>query len=155
MEPDDLSDDGSDGGDDTDSLDSGDGESPDSADGDTGNSSDPLEGLENEIYDDLTDEQKAIRNKELKDKFIELYNLIKSFKQKVEYINKNSDNMQIIIRVSNALDKLADMTLHYITKTYHTKTYIENKSDFYYALWCLDRIVVLIESIAPEEPVKK
>ena len=155
MEPDDLSDDGSDGGDDTDSLDSGDGDSSDSTDGDTGNSSDPLQGLENEIYDDLTEEQKAIRNKELKDKFAELYNLIKSFKQKVEYIKKNNDNMQIITRVSNALDKLADMTLHYITKTYHTKTYIENKSDFYYALWCLDRIVVLIESIAPEEPVKK
>ncbi len=51
-------DDGSDGGDDTDSLDSGDGDSSDSTDRDTGNSSDPLQGLENEIYDDLTEEQK-------------------------------------------------------------------------------------------------
>ena len=154
MEPDDLGDgDGdSEGGDDT--PDAGDGGDMGSGDGGSGNPDD-IKGLENEIFADLSDEQKAIRTKELKDRFVELYNLTLAFKEKVDYVKKTSDNMQVITRVSKTLDKLSDMIAHYIHKTFNTKSYIENKSDFYYCLWVLDRINELMGTLTPKEPIKK
>ena len=104
---------------------------------------------------DLSDEQKAIRTKELKDRFVELYNLTLAFKEKVDYVKKTSDNIQVITRVSKTLDKLSDMIAHYIHKTFNTKSYIENKSDFYYCLWVLDRINELMGTLTPKEPIKK
>ena len=154
MEPDDLGDDGGDseGGDDT--PDAGDDGDMGSGDGGSGNPDD-IKGLENEIFADLSDEQKAIRTKELKDRFVELYNLTLAFKEKVDYVKKTSDNMQVITRVSKTLDKLSDMISHYINKTFNTKSYIENKSDFYYCLWVLDRINELMGTLTPKEPIKK
>lgn len=148
-EPDDL------GGDDTpDAGDGGDGGDMGSGDGGSGNPDD-IKGLENEIFADLSDEQKAIRTKELKDRFVELYNLTLAFKEKVDYVKKTSDNIQVITRVSKTLDKLSDMIAHYIHKTFNTKSYIENKSDFYYCLWVLDRINELMGTLTPKEPIKK
>ena len=159
MEPDDLSDggDGGDGGDDTpDAGDSEDGsDGGDSGDSSDGGSEGEIEGIENEIFEDLSDEQKAIRTKELKDRFIELYNVTLAFKEKVDYVKKNSDNMKVITKVSKSLDKLSDMISYYITKTFNTKSYIENKSDFYYCLWVLDRLNELMSTLAPKEPMKK
>ena len=159
MEPDDLGDDGGDGGDggdDTpDAGDSDGGDAGDSAGGSDGGEEGDIKGLENEIFEDLTDEQKAIRTKELKDRFIELYNVTLAFKEKVDYVKKNSDNMKIITKVSKSLDKLSDMISYYITKTFNTKSYIENKSDFYYCLWVLDRLNELMGTLAPKEPIKK
>ena len=43
------------------------------------------------------------------------------------------------------------MITYYVTKTYPTKTYTENKSDFYYCLWILDRLDKLICTILPKE----
>ena len=160
MEPDDLGDDGGDGGEGGDDTPDA-GDSSDGGDsGDTSGSSDggaegDIKGLENEIFEDLTDEQKAIRTKELKDRFIELYNVTLAFKEKVDYVKKNSDNMKIITKVSKSLDKLSDMISYYITKTFNTKSYIENKADFYYCLWVLDRLNELMGTLAPKEPIKK
>jgi len=78
-----------------------------------------------------------------------------AFKEKVDYVKKNSDNMKIITKVSKSLDKLSDMISYYITKTFNTKSYIENKSDFYYCLWVLDRLNELMGTLAPKEPIKK
>ena len=91
----------------------------------------------------------------MKDRFIELYNVTLAFKEKVDYVKKNSDNMKIITKVSKSLDKLSDMISYYITKTFNTKSYIENKSDFYYCLWVLDRLNELMGTLAPKEPIKK
>ena len=158
MEPDDLSDggDGGDGGDTPDAGDSEDGsDGGDSGDSGDGGSEGEIEGIENEIFEDLSDEQKAIRTKELKDRFIELYNVTLAFKEKVDYVKKNSDNMKVITKVSKSLDKLSDMISYYITKTFNTKSYIENKSDFYYCLWVLDRLNELMSTLVPKEPMKK
>ncbi len=83
--------------------------------------------------------------------FIELLDITNGFKDKVETISKNSDNIEVISRVSRALSKLSGMITYYITKTYPTKTYTENKSDFYYCLWILDRLDKLICTILPKE----
>jgi len=157
MEPDDLGDDGGDSDDPDAGGDDGDMEPDDLGDdgGDGGGGGEDIKGLENEIFEDLTDEQKAIRTKELKDRFIELYNVTLAFKEKVDYVKKNSDNMKIITKVSKSLDKLSDMISYYITKTFNTKSYIENKSDFYYCLWVLDRLNELMGTLAPKEPIKK
>lgn len=107
--------------------------------------------IEDELFEELSPEQKAIKNKELKQQFVRLYYVIERFKEKVDTINKNSDNIQIISRVGDSLDKLSKLVKYYIIVTYNTKSYFENKSDIYYCLWALDRINKLICTIAPED----
>ena len=152
-EPDDLG--GDPEGVDQDSDDGSSTGSEDSSGGDTasdGGDDNGIKTLEDGLFEDLTDEQKAIRNRELKEKFINLYVLANSFKVKIDNISKNPDNLDIIVRANRALDRLIETINFYITKTYDTKTYIENKSDFYYCLWILDRIEKLISSLIPDEP---
>ena len=104
MEPDDLGDGGGDseGGDDTpDAGDGSDGGDMGSGDGGSGNPDD-IKGLENEIFADLSDEQKAIRTKELKIDSLNYIILTLAFKRS-RYVKKTSDNMQVITRVSKTL----------------------------------------------------
>lgn len=150
-EPDDLGGDPGDEGDDTpdagngdDSNTSGDQSTPSEVDG-------KIKELEGEIFEDLSDDQKAIRTKELKDNFIKLYNIIIGFKDKLEYVKKTSDNIKIVTAASYELDKLAVLVSYYITKTFPTKTYIENKADFYYAMWVLNRINDLLGTLVEDE----
>lgn len=153
-EPDDETDDGNLETDDTD-----DGSNADSSgeDGDTDDggqavdqTTQDINNLNSSLFDQLSDAQKHIADVELKGQFIELYEKINMFNNKVKLVERNEDNAKILTRVSNSLIQLGELIKGYVQFTYQTRTYIENKSELFYSIWTLDKIVKLFDTICPK-----
>ena len=115
-------DNGDDNGDDTDTTDN---RSDSSSEVDNGNNSE-LQSAENKLFADLTPDQMAIKNRELKQKFIDVYKTTSYILYRFNSVPKSSFNNKSIMFVVNKLNKLRDIVFDYISETFFTKTYIEN-----------------------------
>ena len=107
---------------DTDNTDNG---SDSSSEVDNKNTSE-LQSAENKLFADLSPEQMAIKNRELKQKFIDIYKTTSYILYKFTSVPKSSFNNKSIVFVVNKLNKLRDIVFDYISETFFTKTYIEN-----------------------------
>ena len=103
------------------------------------------------LFNQLSPEQKKIADLELKGQFIELFEKINEFKLKVDNLERNDDNTKVLTRVSNALLQLSNLIKSYVQFTYQTKTYIENKSELFYSIWTLDKVVKLFDTVCPKD----
>lgn len=115
-------DNGDDNGDDTDTTDN---RSDSSSEVDNGNNSE-LQSAENKLFADLTPDQMTIKNRELKQKFIDVYKTTSYILYRFNSVPKSSFNNKSIMFVVNKLNKLRDIVFDYISETFFTKTYIEN-----------------------------
>ena len=70
---------------------------------------------------------------------------------KVDNLDRNDENTKVFTRVSNTLMQLSNLIKSYIQFTYQTKTYIENKSELFYSIWTLDKIVKLFDTVYPKD----
>lgn len=154
----DGADDGTDDGnletDDTDDGSNADSSGEDGATDDGGQAVDKttqdINNLNSSLFDQLSDAQKHIADVELKGQFIELYEKINMFNNKVKLVERNEDNTKILTRVSNSLIQLGELIKGYVQFTYQTRTYIENKSELFYSIWTLDKIVKLFDTVCPK-----
>ena len=153
-EPDDETDDGNLETDDTDDGSNADSSGEDGATDDGGQAVDKttqdINNLNSSLFDQLSDAQKHIADVELKGQFIELYEKINMFNNKVKLVERNEDNAKILTRVSNSLIQLGELIKGYVQFTYQTRTYIENKSELFYSIWTLDKIVKLFDTVCPK-----
>ena len=149
LEPDDMDGDTSDGADTTTS----DGVTDDSSSTDqtTDKDTEEIKTLNGLLFNQLSPEQKKIADLELKGQFIELFEKINEFKLKVDNLERNDDNSKVLNRVSNALMQLSNLIKSYVQFTYQTKTYIENKSELFYSIWTLDKVVKLFDTVCPKD----
>ena len=154
LEPDDVTDDGNLETDNTDDGSNADSSGEDGATDDGGQAVDQttqdINNLNSSLFDQLSDAQKHIADVELKGQFIELYEKINMFNNKVKLVERNEDNAKILTRVSNSLIQLGELIKGYVQFTYQTRTYIENKSELFYSIWTLDKIVKLFDTVCPK-----
>ena len=130
-----------DGGDDTVDTDGEDGENNED------NSFEDLKRIESELFSNLSDEQIAIKNSELKERFIDLYSTIGSTLVRINDISKSDDNIEILKFVTDKLLELREMIDFNITTAYQTRTYIENNIIYQQCLSTLNAIGEIIASI--------
>ena len=122
-----------------------------SADQSTDQDTEEIKNLNSLLFNQLSPEQKKIADLELKGQFIELFEKINEFKLKVDNLERNDDNTKVLTRVSNALLQLSNLIKSYVQFTYQTKTYIENKSELFYSIWTLDKVVKLFDTVCPKD----
>ena len=126
---------GADGGDGTNPEDpnaedgQGDGEAPPT---DDPNAMDPgatdeLGQAEQNLFKDLKPEQLAIKTKELKERFQDLYQVINDTLEKLNKVSKTSYDAVMLNLVIKQLLNLKDLVIQAVTKTFDTRTYVENK----------------------------
>jgi hypothetical protein len=106
-----------------------------------------IEKIENELFSDLTPEQIAIKNHELKNQFIETYSIIGSTLVRINDIPKSNDNVNILKFVTEKLLELRDMIDYNITVAYPTRTYIENNIIYQQCIATLNAIADIIDNI--------
>lgn len=114
-EEDDMSDDGDTGGYDDD---------------DTGGDDNPIADLQKDIFSSLSDAQMAIKDKELRNRFFNMYDSIDNVIDRINDIPKNHDNMAPIEFISKKLQELSDILSDYVGSTYDTLSYIENEVNY-------------------------
>lgn len=98
--------------------------------GDAGSTDDPLKNIESEIFANMSSEQLAIRNKELKNRYMEMYDNIQSIMDRLNEIHKTNNIIRPITFISKKLDQTATMIADYLTYTFDTLGYVENEINF-------------------------
>jgi hypothetical protein len=106
-----------------------------------------IDDIESELFSNLTPEQIAIKNQELKNQFIEIYTIIGSTLSRVNDISKSNDNINILKFITESLLELREMVDYNITVGYNTRTYIENNIIYKQCIATLDAIAEIIDNI--------
>lgn len=153
------SEDGMDFGGDT----SGDGSSDDTSSSDTNSSSadpgneeevDENKKAEEEIFSNLTHDQLDIKHKELKNQYLQLYDMTSEIIDRISSINISEDITFVVDYVSTTLSNLRDMVVDYINDVYKTKSYTENLINYNRFLATLSGINKILEEIDKTEEDK-
>jgi hypothetical protein len=106
-----------------------------------------IDKIEDELFSSLTPEQKAIKNEELKNQFINLYSVIGTTLDRINEVSKSNENVQALAFVTQKLLELREMIDYTITRTYDTRTYIENNIIYQQCISILNLISEMIENI--------
>ena len=154
--------DGADGSDDSESDDAGEtGEEGEESEGDEeeteDNTYEDLRKIEAELFSNLSPEQIDIKNKELKQRFIDIYGTISSVILRINDIPKTDTNVDILHFVTDKLMELKDLVDFTVQKSFDTKTYIENSINYQICLSTLDSISDIIASaqLAEDNPTQE
>lgn len=140
--------------------DTGDGTIGDGADGAGGATSasqiaNDLKSLEDEIFGDLSDQQKDIRDNELKSSYIALYNTIDEAEKRINNIVKNENTGKVLEFVTRKMNELKQLIHHNLTVVYPTRTYVENQTALQECIAIMNIICTMLESIAKEDEKHK
>lgn len=108
---------------------------------------DNLKKIEAELFSNLTPEQLAIKNTELKARFIEVYSTITNVLVRINDIPKTDDNIETLKFVTDKLLEMKELVDHNITTSFQTRTYTENNIIYQQCLATLDAINTIINNI--------
>lgn len=109
-----------------------------------------IQDLEKDIYADLNEPQMDIRNRELKQNFVDLYNMIGDVSERINDISKDSTSMRPLEFVASKLNSLSDTVSDYLTNTFSTKSYMENDINYHLFLKTIEDINAILANIKPK-----
>lgn len=115
--------------------------------GDTTGGDDEIDQLEDDILGDLSDEQMAIKDKELKTNFSNLYDVIIDIEERINNVSKDANMIKPMEFISNKLSDLSTQVSDYLSYTYETKSYTENMVMYRTFLAILEQINTLLDNI--------
>ena len=141
-------------GSDTNGDDSSTDDSVDNNDSDS-NIEEKIKQTEAEIFNTLSDNEKAIKNRELIDNYIDLKKTIKLFLEKVRTITITAENSQVLHFVEINLVELENIITDYIIDRYNTKSYIENFIFYQQIILTISQIKDIISKINTESHPQK
>ena len=110
--------------------------------------------IEEELFSNLSDDQMAIKNAELKGQFMTLYSTIGATLVRINDIPKSEDNIDILKFITDKLLELREMIDFNITKAYKTRSYIENTIIYQQCIATLNAISEIISNLPNISPEK-
>ena len=113
-----------------------------------------LKSLEKNLFADLTPEQMAIKNGELLDNFILLYDTLNTIFDDINKIPKNYNNANVLDFIANKIVEQKDLVNAIIIYTFSTKTYAENLASYKQCLLILQQINTMLKGLV-EKPKKE
>lgn len=119
--------------------------------GEKENTSDEAKEDNTDIFSSLTAEEQAVKLKELKGMYNELYQSIIDVNERINNFDVNERNLDIINRTSAVLDELARFINDYITNMFALKSFIENDIAFNRFLSIFNSIIVILDTYQKKE----
>lgn len=112
---------------------------------------DELKAQEEEMYSNLTPEQLDVKHKELKTRFLDMYDMTTEIVDRIGDAAVTEENIGVIEYVSKNLNNLRTMLSDYVSSIYSTKSYIENSINYNRFLAVLNGINKMLEQISKKE----
>lgn len=112
---------------------------------DSGNNE--IQDLEKDVFSDLSDEQMAIKDRELKSNFSRMYDIIIDIKERINDISKDANMIKSLEFAANTLSELSDQVSDYLSYTYETKSYTENMINYSMFLSVIEQINEILDNI--------
>lgn len=110
-----------------------------------------LKSMEDEIFADLSPEQKDIRDNELKQRYIDLYSVIDDAERRINNIIKSETTAEILEFITRKMNELKALIHHNLTKVYDTRTYTENQAALQECIAIMNTICEMLDKIAEDE----
>ena len=107
-----------------------------------------------DIFNSLSQEEQAIKIKELKSMYRDLYCSCDDLLVKIDDIEQEEDNIETISRVSMVMYTLKQYIADYLTNLFSIKSYIENDIAFNRFLSILNSVSIVIEDISKQKEQK-
>lgn len=101
-----------------------------------------------DIFASLTAEEQAVKIKELKSLYSNLFSSIDDILERINKLDINEDNLETISRVSTSLYDMKVYISDYLTLVFPTKSYIENDVTFSRFLTIVKSITEILDDIA-------
>ena len=111
---------------------------------------DEIKKAEEDILSNLSNEQLDIKHKELKNRYLDMYDMTSDVIDRISSITVTEDKTFVIDYVSTTLSNLRDMIVDYINDVYKTKSYTENLMNYNRFLASLNGINKILEEIDVE-----
>lgn len=111
---------------------------------------DGMKKIEDEMNKGLTDKEIDLRNKQLKTKYVEVYEIVKNINNRMESVPKTEENMPVIDFINDKILELKQLIYDYLNTTYDTQTYIKNYTNHQEYLTVLAGIKKLFDEIKPK-----
>ena len=111
---------------------------------------DDARGMEQELFQDLTPDQIDLKHKELKSKYLELYNSTSNIVDRVNEIPTSDNTIASITFIAKKLAELRKMVADYMNDVYSTKSYMENAINYNRFLAVLNGINKILDEINEE-----
>ena len=113
-----------------------------------------LKSMEDEIFADLTDQQKDIRDNELKQNYILLYDTIDEAEKRINNIVKDEKTGRVLEFITRKMNDLKRLIHHNLTKVFDSRTYIENQTALQQCIAIMNTICNMLDSITEEDEDK-
>ena len=113
---------------------------------------DELKKSEEEIYNSLTPEQLDVMHRELKEKYLALYDTIVAVFDRISEASVEEEHIYVIEYVSDKLSRLKQMIVDYINNIYKGKSYTENYVNYNRFFMVLAGINKILEEMVEKEP---
>lgn len=134
-------------------TDDGDTEGDASGESESNDTENTLAGMEKNLFSDLSPQQMAIKNNELLQNYIELYETVSTIFDSINKIPKTINNTRPLTFIADQLVELKDMVNYVITTTYVTRTYVENMAYYKQALVVLEQLNTMLKALI-QKPAK-
>ena len=108
---------------------------------------DDIKRQEEEMYSNMSPEQLDIMHRELKSRFIDIYNLCTNAIERLSAVHVSEDNVSTLEYISRTLSTTKDMIVDYIDNIYKSKSYIENNVNYNKYLVIINAVNKMLESI--------
>ena len=108
---------------------------------------DDIKAKEEEIYSSLTPEQLDVKHKELKNRFLDMFDSISELSERIGNISADEEDIHTLEYITNKLIAMKDMVCDYVNDIYQTKSYTENSINYNKFLATLNGINKLLEQI--------
>lgn len=96
----------------------------------------------------------AIKQTELKSRFVDLYDAICSTIERLNKAPRKEDNVKILEYATKKLLELQELVNTNITKTFNTKTYIENEINLQHSYAIFSSIDKILKEISAKKAKK-
>lgn len=108
---------------------------------------DDIKRQEEEMYSNMSPEQLDIMHRELKSRFIDIYNICTNTIERLSAVHVSEDNVSTLEYISRTLSTTKDMIVDYIDNIYKSKSYIENNINYNKYLVIINAVNKMLESI--------
>lgn len=114
------------------------------------NISPKLKELESVIFDNLTDEEKKLKIKDLKELYVTVYKKCGSITELLADVKKDEETIQIVEYISNTLLDLKHYVDDYLNDIFDSKTYVENLAQLQKYIMIFNAISKVFDQIKQE-----
>lgn len=112
---------------------------------------DELKKQEEELYGNLSDEQLNIKHKELKNQFLNMYDMVTDIIERISNAAISENNIPVVKYISDQLSNMRTMLTDYMDSVYAGKSYIENSIAYNRFLAVLNGINKMLEEMGEFE----